>query len=44
MYSNFGEICSNIKELMEEFQNCSRNQAKVESIADMKVIINLILF
>ena len=37
MYSNFGEICSNIKELMEEFQKCSRSQAKVESIADMKV-------
>ena len=39
MYSNFGEICSNIKELMEEFQRYSRNQAKVESISDMKVIM-----
>jgi vacuolar protein sorting-associated protein 45 len=38
MYSNFGEICSSIKDLMEEFQTASRSQAKVESIADMKVI------
>lgn len=37
MYVNFGEIGSNIKELMEEFQKKSKSQAKVESIADMKV-------
>ena len=37
MYMNFGEIGSNIKELMEEFQKKSKSQAKVESIADMKV-------
>ncbi len=42
MYSNFGEICSKIKELMEEFQKYSRNQTKVESIADMKV--SLLIF
>ncbi|CAG5125539.1 unnamed protein product, partial [Candidula unifasciata] len=36
MYMNFGEIGSNIKELMEEFQKKSKSQAKVESIADMK--------
>lgn len=37
MYNNFGEIGSNIKELMEEFQKKSQSTAKVESIADMKV-------
>ena len=37
MYMNFGEIGSNIKELMEEFQKKSKSHAKVESIADMKV-------
>ena len=43
MYMNFGEIGSNIKELMEEFQKKSKSQAKVESIADMKVShINLL--
>ena len=35
---NFGEIGSNIKDLMEEFQKKSKSQAKVESIADMKVL------
>jgi vacuolar protein sorting-associated protein 45 len=34
---NFGEIGNNIKELMDEFQKKSQSQAKVESIADMKV-------
>jgi len=34
---NFGEIGSNIKQLMEEFQQRSKSQAKVDSIADMKV-------
>jgi vacuolar protein sorting-associated protein 45 len=37
MYANFGEIGSNIKDLMEEFQKKSKSQAKVESMADMKV-------
>ena len=37
MYMNFGEIGSNIKDLMEEFQKKSKSQTKVESIADMKV-------
>lgn len=37
MYLNFGEIGVNIKDLMEEFQQKSKNQAKVDSIADMKV-------
>ena len=37
MYLNFGEIGNNIKDLMEEFQVKSQSQAKVESIADMKV-------
>ena len=44
MYMNFGEIGSNIKELMEEFQKKSKSQAKVESIADMKVRNGLTLF
>ncbi|KAI8793205.1 vacuolar protein sorting-associated protein 45 [Biomphalaria glabrata] len=39
MYLNFGEIGSNIKELMEEFQKKSKSQAKVESIADMKAFV-----
>lgn len=37
MYNNFGEIGSNIKDLMEDFQKKSQSTAKVESIADMKV-------
>ena len=37
LYLNFGEIGSNIKELMDEFQRKSKSQAKVESIQDMKV-------
>lgn len=44
MYLNFGEIGSNIKNLMEEFQRKSQSQAKVESIADMKVFSSLISF
>lgn len=40
---NFGEICGSIKELMEDFQQKSKSQAKVESIADMKVFL-LILY
>ena len=37
MHLNFGEIGSNIKDLMEDFQKKSQSQAKVESIQDMKV-------
>lgn len=40
MYFNFGEIGSNIKELMDEFQRKTKSQKKLESIADMKVGIN----
>jgi len=40
LYLNFGEIGSNIKQLMEEFQQRSKSQAKVDSIADMKVCYN----
>lgn len=39
MYLNFGEIGSNIKELMDEFQRKTKSQKKVESIADMKAFI-----
>lgn len=39
MYLNFGEIGSNIKDLMEDFQQKSKSQAKVESIADMKAFV-----
>ncbi|XP_035226840.1 vacuolar protein sorting-associated protein 45-like, partial [Stegodyphus dumicola] len=39
MYSNFGEIGVRIKELMEEFQKKTKNQKKVESIADMKAFV-----
>lgn len=39
MYRNFGEICSNIKGFMEEFQKKTKNNEKVESIADMKAFV-----
>lgn len=39
MYQNFGEIGSNIKELMEEYQRKTKSQQKVESIADMKAFV-----
>ncbi|KAL5004132.1 hypothetical protein ScPMuIL_017588 [Solemya velum] len=39
LYMNFGEIGTNIKELMDEFQKKSKGQAKVESIADMKAFV-----
>lgn len=39
MYLNFAEIGSNIKNLMEDFQRKKpKDQQKVESIADMKVM------
>lgn len=36
MFSNFGEIGTTIKSLMDEFQKKSTDHKKVESIADMK--------
>ena len=37
MYLNFGEIGSNMKQLMDEFQRSAKSNQKLESIADMKV-------
>lgn len=38
MYLNFGEIGTNIKNLMEDFQKKKpKDQQKLESITDMKV-------
>jgi vacuolar protein sorting-associated protein 45 len=39
MYSNYGEICVKIKELMEDFQKKSQSTTKIESIADMKAFV-----
>lgn len=39
MYSNYGEICVKIKELMEDFQKKSQSSSKVETIADMKAFV-----
>jgi len=39
MYSNYGEICVKIKELMEDFQKRSQSSTKVETIADMKAFV-----
>ncbi|XP_072166746.1 vacuolar protein sorting-associated protein 45-like [Diadema setosum] len=39
LYNNYGEICTRIKELMEEFQKKSQSQKKIESIADMKAFV-----
>ncbi|CAF0811095.1 unnamed protein product [Adineta ricciae] len=39
LYSNFGEIATNIKGLMEHFQEKHKSQSKIESIGDMKVFI-----
>ncbi|KAK6178811.1 hypothetical protein SNE40_011311 [Patella caerulea] len=39
MYQSFGEIGTNIKNLMDEFQKQSKNHTKVESIQDMKNFI-----
>lgn len=38
-YLNYGEICSNIKNLMEDFQQKTKSQKKIETIADMKSFI-----
>lgn len=40
IYKNFGEIGSNIKNLIDEFQKKSHNHAKIESITDMKSFID----
>uniref|UniRef100_A0A8C9W027 Vacuolar protein sorting-associated protein 45 n=1 Tax=Scleropages formosus TaxID=113540 RepID=A0A8C9W027_SCLFO len=41
MYLNFGEIGSNIKNLMEDFQKKKpKGQQKLESIADMKAFVD----
>ena len=37
MYLNFGEIGSNMKQLMDEFQVSAKSNQKLDSIADMKV-------
>lgn len=37
LYSNFGDIATNIKALMEHFQEKHKSQSKIESIGDMKV-------
>ncbi|CAF4180678.1 unnamed protein product, partial [Rotaria sordida] len=37
LYSNFGEIATNIKGLMEYFQEKHKNQSKIESIGNMKI-------
>ena len=37
LYSNFGEIGTNIKSLMKHFQEKHKSQSKIESITDMKV-------
>ncbi len=39
MFSNYGEICVRIKDLMEDFQKRSQSSTKVESIADMKAFV-----
>lgn len=39
MYLNYGEIGSNIKTLMDEFQAKTKSQQKVETISDMKSFI-----
>ncbi|CAD7092047.1 unnamed protein product [Hermetia illucens] len=36
LYSNFGEIGSRIKSMMDEYQKKAKDQRKVESISDMK--------
>ena len=39
LYSNFGEIAQNIKQLMDEYQTRARSNQKLESIADMKSFV-----
>lgn len=39
MYLNFGEIGSNIKQLMDDFQKNAKSNQKLESISDMKAFV-----
>lgn len=39
MYLNFGEIGSNMKQLMDEFQKSAKSNQKLDSIADMKAFV-----
>lgn len=39
MYLNFGEIGSNMKQLMDEFQKTAKSNQKLDSIADMKAFV-----
>lgn len=39
MYLSFGDLGTNIRQLVEEFQAKSQSQSKIESIADMKAFI-----
>jgi len=39
MYLNFGEIGSNMKQLMDEFQVSAKSNQKLDSIADMKAFV-----
>ncbi|XP_065060122.1 vacuolar protein sorting-associated protein 45-like isoform X2 [Rhopilema esculentum] len=39
MYLNFGEIASNMKQLMDEFQKSAKSNQKLDSIADMKAFV-----
>ncbi|KAK4188680.1 Sec1-like protein [Podospora australis] len=39
MYLNFGELGSNIKDYVEQYQSKTKNNADIESIADMKRFI-----
>ena len=39
MFMNFGEIGSQIKELMENYQKTAQSHQKIESISDMKTFI-----
>jgi len=39
MYLNFGQIGSNIKELMDKFQKDAKSNQKLESISDMKAFV-----
>jgi vacuolar protein sorting-associated protein 45 len=36
LYSNYGEIATNIKDMMDSFQKKAKEQKKIETIADMK--------
>lgn len=40
MFKNFGEIGVNIKVLMDDFQDKTKNQKKIETISDMKEFLD----